>query len=393
MLTALDHSRPARSVVVLEEPDLWRAKGLEDKSRAHPCFGSFVFGRYQQDDQYLDAAARVGEVTAIAPGLEYAVVAAARLAEIRGLPGAGPSAAGILRDKFLLRTVTRSAGMPCPGFRKISSAEELAKFGENRSFVLKPTNRQASVGVIRVCAGTDPYRAWSDSTTASEGNQTANRDLCWEYMAEDYLEGPEFSTECLVRDGQLIFCNVTAKTVLEGEHPVEIGHAVPGWGQDELPIWCSSAQSLIKATGFATGMLHAEWILTASGPCLVECAGRPPGDRITELIDLAYGESFVSAWARLLSGANPLYPQVPSRAAAIRFLSGLRSQPKSSVLAAARGIPGVVRVEVKVPEVVNDSPPQSVRSSWDRQGSAIAVADSPAEAVIRAEETIRALVT
>lgn len=342
VLTALDRTRPVGSVLVLEEPDLWKAKGLEAKSRAHPCFAGVLFGRYQQDEQYLDAAAaHPGELSAVAPGLEYAVVAAARLAETRGLPGAGPRAAQILRDKFLLRTATKSAGMPGPDFRRISSADELAEFGENRPYVLKPTSRQASVGVIRVPAGADARRAWTDSTSASEGNQVANRDLRWDYMAEGYLEGPEFSTECLVNDGQLIFCNVTAKTVLEGDHPVEIGHAVPGCAQDELPMWRSSVQSLIEAIDFKTGMLHAEWIITATGPCLVECAGRPPGDRITDLIDLAYGDCLLSAWAQLLSGESTPYPESPSRAAAIGFLGELRREPAKSALAAARALPGI----------------------------------------------------
>jgi hypothetical protein len=58
---------------------------------------------YQQSDRFRQDIARLAAempVRAILPGLEYSVEAAAVAAELQGLPGGGPAAARILRDKL-----------------------------------------------------------------------------------------------------------------------------------------------------------------------------------------------------------------------------------------------------------------------------------------------------
>ena len=78
---------------------------------------------------------------------------------------------------------------------------------------------------------------------------------------------------------------------------------------------------LIRATGYGSGVLHAEWILADGGPYLVECAARMPGDNIKDLIDLAYGGDLIADDVRVLEGSDPGRPPDPKRGAAIRFLS------------------------------------------------------------------------
>ncbi|MBY8851917.1 hypothetical protein K7G98_27995, partial [Saccharothrix sp. MB29] len=146
VLTALDGG--GTEVVVLEERDLWEAKGLAAKAERHPCLAEVVFGRYQQDDQFLDVVAGLTGVDAVAPGLEYAVVAAARAAGSLGLPGAGVRAASVLRDKLTLREVTTAAGMPGPRFAEVRSADDIAAFAGGGPCVVKPSGRQASLGVL-----------------------------------------------------------------------------------------------------------------------------------------------------------------------------------------------------------------------------------------------------
>ncbi|MDU0291036.1 ATP-grasp domain-containing protein [Saccharothrix longispora] len=384
VLTALDGG--GTEVVVLEERDLWEAKGLAAKAERHPCLAEVVFGRYQQDDQFLDVVAGLTGVDAVAPGLEYAVVAAARAAGSLGLPGAGVRAASVLRDKLTLREVTTAAGMPGPRFAEVRSADDIAAFAGGGPCVVKPSGRQASLGVLLLDAGADVGAAWAATTTADEGNQIANRPMSWRYLVEERLRGPEFSTECLVAGGRVVFLNVTAKRTSAGPAPVELGHVVPAEPPAE---WRGPVDDLVRAVGFDTGILHAEWVRTADGPRLVECAGRPPGDKIVDLIDLAYRTNLTRHWVDALAGRPVDPPATASRAAAIAFVTA----DPGTVLAVdgvedASALPGVERVDVlrKAGDTLAD-----LRSSWDRVGSAIAVGDTPAEADARARAAVAAV--
>jgi biotin carboxylase len=133
------------------------------------------------------------------------VVAAADAARLLGLPGAGSRAARVLRDKLTLRAVTAAAGMPCPDFREVHSAADVAEFARDRACVVKPAQRQASLGVIMLQPGDDPAAAWRECVGADEGAFMASRPMRWRYMVEERLFGPEFTTECLVRDGKSLF--------------------------------------------------------------------------------------------------------------------------------------------------------------------------------------------
>lgn len=109
-LRAIDGSVPSGSVVVIEEPDIIRKRELQDAAAAFDCLDRIVPAAYQQSDRALDLAVDLSaarQVAAVVPGLEYAVPAAAALAEKLGLPGATEAAAQALRDKVRLREVMR----------------------------------------------------------------------------------------------------------------------------------------------------------------------------------------------------------------------------------------------------------------------------------------------
>lgn len=381
VLAALDNFSPG-GVVVVEEPDLWEGKKLAVKASAQRSVEAVQLARYQQDDHFLEVLDGLGPVDAVAPGLEYAVTAAARAAEALSLPGAGAGAAALLRDKLSLREATRAAGMSTPEFREVASAADVAAFGSGRPCVVKPANRQASLGVVLLDADDDAEAAWREATEADEGVQVANRPMRWRYLAEERLYGPEYSTECLVGEGRLLFLNVTEKRTLAGNRPVEVGHVV---GEADDGTWRHHAEQLVAAVGFGTGILHAEWVLTTEGPVLIECAGRPPGDRIVDLIDLAYDINLTAAWMQVMAGARPDVPVTPRQSAAIRFVAtagegGVLDEVSGTE--EARSCPGVVRVDVlRQP----GDPVGPLRSSWDRVASVIAVGDTPGEAERRAE--------
>lgn len=386
LLAGLDGALAPGSVTVIEEPDMFAARNLDRRLRALPCVGEVVLAPYQQADKFLSAAVAVHErrpFDAVIPGLEYGVVAAAVLAEEIGVRGAGQDAARRLTDKLQLRAAAAEAGIHGPEWRELRRFGDLAGFCGDRPIVLKPANRQASLGVVLL---DDPARAadaWAHMIGAAEPTQVPQRALRWRYLAERRLYGNEVSVEALVDDGAIVFENVTAKGVFDGAHPVEQSHVLPATlGDADAAALATGMRRLVAALGFRHGILHAEWILTEDGPGLIECAGRAPGDLIFELVRHAYGANPYAALVAVLAGRPVELPAVAECSAAIHFLSA-PSGPVTAVdgVHAARRRRGVEGVEVAVGP--GDVVP-SLRSSWDRCGHVIATGPTAGRASSRA---------
>lgn len=399
LLNHLERHLPAGSVVVVEDPDIIRKRAVHDSARELSCVGSVVAAAYHQSQELVRAVEQhlAGEaVCAVLPGLEYAVPGAALLAERWGLPGAGTKAATALTDKLNLRAAAHAGGLRNPAWTEVHGPQDVRAFAAGGPYVLKPANRHASLGVQLLDGDADTDAAWAATVAARDDLMLPDRELRWRYLAERQVAGREYSVEALVADGRILFANVTGKVTAGGRHPVELGHVVPA----DLPApvrerFSAAMAGLVAATGFGTGILHAEWMLDDEGPVLIECAARIPGDSIVFLIDAAYGGDLITTMVSLLAGGTPRLPRDAAMAAAIAFVT---CEPgvveRVAHVQEAADAAGVLQVSVTAAPGDTVAP---LRSSWDRIGSVMAVGRDPAEASGRAtaaaaviEVTVRA---
>jgi len=394
LLTELDDLLPAGSVTVVEDPHAVEARDVRRRLDAFRCVAGLQVVPLQDEARPQDAVDRIRRppaVTAVLPGLEYSAVVAAAVAEAWGLPGAGLGAARTLRDKLALRAAVAGPGIAQPRWRRVASAAEvrtaLADLGGRG--VLKPSNRQASVGVELLEPGDDVEAAWTRTTAADEPNLWATSSDRSGFLVEERLTGPEASVEAIVHDRRVVFSNVTAKSVRPGRFPVETGHLVPAPLDPAARRALEDATAaLVRVVGFGSGVLHAEWIVVDGVPHLVECAGRLPGDRIHRLIDQAYGTSLVRDMLTVLSGDVPAVPPA-ARTAAIGFLDAVPGTvTRVRGVDEARALAGVTEVQVGVAagDEVHD-----VQNSWHRPGHVMVVADDHHEAerlLVRAAGTV-----
>ncbi|OKJ08103.1 ATP-grasp domain-containing protein [Kitasatospora sp. CB01950] len=381
----------ADSVIYVEEPDVARKRHLAEALQQVPFARELIEWEYHLPGR-ADAffAARPGlDPVAVIPAVEYAVPFAARLAERYGLPGAGLGAAQLLRDKHQLRTVAAAAGIANPPSEPVGSAAELADFLVRHPgpAVLKPANRQASVGTRVIHRPEEVEQAWAQCLVQDEGPFVPDRPIVPSMLAERFVAGPEFSVEMLVSGGRPVFANTTGKVLYPGPHPIESGHTVPA----ELPLeghelLAFETERLAAAVGFGDGVLHCEWIVEGGVPVLVECAGRLPGDSITDLIEAAYPVDLTRAYFALMSGEDPgPLPAKAERATAARFLA----PDRPGTVTAVHGLDEAAAAEGVQLAVVGISPGHrtaGLRSSWDRVGIVTTLADTPAEARRLADE-------
>ncbi|MFI5563993.1 ATP-grasp domain-containing protein [Amycolatopsis japonica] len=385
--------QPDGSVIFVEEPDVVRKRDARKTVAGSALVRELIEWEFhlpgKADEFYhvhhdLDPAA-------VVPLTEYATPFAARLAERYGVAGAGFGAAQILRDKAVLRLVSRAAGIANPPSARVESPEQVREFMARHpgKTVLKPSNRQASVGTQVLTNPAEAEQAWTNCVVQDEGIFVPDRAMELKMLAESFVEGDEFSVEMLLRDGEPLFANVTGKRLFPGPRPIELAHIVPADIPDELTATLTEeTRRLTDATGFRTGIVHCEWIVSDGIPYLVECAGRFAGDGIIELIQRAYPVELNRAYFSVMKDEPvvDLLPRKAERGAAVRFLSiepGLIEDVRGVEKAAQSE--GVFLCDVSVSAGDRFD---GLRSSWDRVGDLMVTADSPAEASRLAEEAV-----
>ncbi len=388
--------RGTDGVTFVEEPDVVRKRDVRASLATAEPACDLVEWEYQRagaaDRFYL--AHRDLRPVAVVPVLEYAVPFAARLAERYGLPGAGACAAELLCDKHLLRQVAGEAGVPNPRSHAVNRPDEVLEFMRTYGapVVLKPANRQASVGT-RVLRSLDEVgAAWRECVAQDEGIFVPDRPRPLRMLVEQFVEGSEYSVELIVRDGEALFCNVTGKILFGGSRPVEQGHVVPASISPALTaLLRASTLRVLDAVGYASGFVHCEWIVMDGVPYLVECAGRMPGDSIVPLIMQAWRADLVDGFLRVMRG-QPLSEPLPQRAPGGAAAWFLHAEPGEVVsvrgVDEARAMEGVTSADVSVEPGDRTF---ELRSSWDRVGHVLTVASSGAGALERARRAADAI--
>jgi biotin carboxylase len=299
-----------------------------------------------------------------------------------------------MRDKTLLRETTAAAGIANPAFAPVAHLEEAVDFANAHEgpWVLKPTNRQGSVGTQIVTDLDELANAWQAAQRPQEAAFVATRHLPSRLQIEQYIEGSEFSVELLVCDAATVFANVTSKLLHPGPRPIELGHIVPaGIAADLYAALVSATETVLAVLGMRTGVVHCEWIVRDAVPYLVECTGRLPGDGIVELIEHAWPIDLTHRYVTAMLGMPvPPAPAAPAMAAAALF-PAVRPGIVESItgLAEAAAVPGVYQSgsTVKPGDRVHE-----LRSSWDRVVGAAACAATGSLALAAAQAAVNKIV-
>ncbi len=217
------------------------------------------------------------------------------------LPGISLKAAALASDKYLMKRYLSRAGIPIPDFLKVSKLETLQEARERLGtpFILKPVDSRGARGVLRITDHMDMEWAYNYALSFSP-SQTL--------IAEEFLQGPQVSTESIVMDGRFHHLGFSDRNyeLLEEYAPfmIENGGELPS----VLPT--EDQQSIIElveqaamALGFDHGTVKGDMVLTRSGPKVIELAPRLSGGYFaTHEIPLNTGVNFVRAAIRLALG-------------------------------------------------------------------------------------------
>ncbi|MEU8415599.1 ATP-grasp domain-containing protein [Amycolatopsis japonica] len=313
---------------------------------------------------------------------EGRIHATAHVAEALGLRCGDPAMIWRLRDKAQTRAALAEAGVPQPRSVKVSTLAQALAAAEEVGYpaILKPRGLGASLGVVRV---EDPERlremfAFTRDTKAPDPVVYASDHPV---LVEQCVTGEEVSVDSVVADGKVTPLFLARKVVGFPPYAEEVGHYVDA---DDPLLTDSAFTSILQAThtalGFRDGWTHSEYMLTGTGPKLIEVNGRLGGDLIPYLGELATGiDPGVLAAAAACGHELDVRP-TRRRVAGIRFcyvdrddttIAGIRFDPAT--------LPSNVdqAVTIAQPGAVMSPPPKG--TVWGRVAYVTAVADSIAE--------------
>lgn len=247
---------------------------------------------------------------------EWHLVPTARLARALGLSSTSVEVMRACRNKSIARTLFARRGVPSAASMKARTLLEagLATMTLGYPAVLKPAAFAGSIGVIRVDRPEELPAAFA---FASAGASRSREDTS--VLVEEYLDGPEFSVECVTHRGDTTAVAVTRKHL--GAEPFfdETGHTVDA-ADPLLAQVAPAAAAAVKALGITDGVQHVELRLVDGRPRLIEVNARIGGDMIGDLVRLATGIDLPRAAADLACGRVPDLAPTRSGAAGIRML-------------------------------------------------------------------------
>lgn len=218
---------------------------------------------------------------------DVAAPTVAYVAEQMGLVGNSYECALRANDKYLMRKTFQSAGILCPLFQMVKSAEEELNDAFTYPLIIKPTDRSGSLGVTKV----------SDVVARKYALQTAlEYSFKHEAIVEEYIEGREISVEFISYQGRHYPLQITDKVTTGAPHFVELEHHQPAdltTAQYE-EIYAITKRAL-TALGVTNGASHSEYRITENGRIYVmEIGARMGGDFIgSDLVQLSTGYDFL----------------------------------------------------------------------------------------------------
>ena len=225
--------------------------------------------------QRLAEAERVDGI--VAPGIDWPVAIAARVAEKIGIGHPlTPATAVLATSKARQRERLAAAGVPQPAWHLVSGPED----GLPVPSVVKAPDRQGQRGLSLVEAASDLGTAITRALSESRNGHA---------LVEEVADGPEVTVNAFSVDGR--FHPLTVTDRLTAEPPafgVALAHVWPS-DADAAGEASEIAAHAVEALGIENGPSYTQLRITADGPQVVEVAARLGGGHDAELCRSALG--------------------------------------------------------------------------------------------------------
>jgi len=232
-------------------------------------------------------------------GQESAVPLADRLSESLGLPSNGSKLSRARRDKYEMIEALRHAGLRCAQQFKSSDSTALAQWADRNGtypVVIKPLSSAATDGVY-ICNSAEKVIAAAEKILTSQDIfDVPNKEV----LIQSYLEGTEYIVDTVSCDGHRYVCGVWQyeKSLLPSGKNIYDKDILVDPHSEPSPELISYVDEVLNALNIRWGAAHAEVIMTAGGPALVEIGARLNGNIDPGFHDVCLGNNQVTLTAK-----------------------------------------------------------------------------------------------
>jgi phosphoribosylamine-glycine ligase len=254
-----------------------------------------------------------------------------------------------VNNKFMMRKKFDLAGIHNLKFDLIKNKEVLDKFTDECRFpiVLKPLSASGSKGIHVVNNKRESFEAFRNMKNM--GIEIA--------IAEEFIEGDEYSVEAFSQNGEHYVLCVTKK-YKNAITCVETGHSLPAKLNKEIEKeiinYVRQALTILEVD---TGITHTELFITKDGPIIVESHLRMGGDCIPILIKEALNIDMIDIWMNAIVEDKNYVPVPQSKEDQFAAVWFKESQVEGKVVAVnniaeVEEMEGVIKIELQ--KKVND---------------------------------------
>lgn len=298
-----------------------------------------------------ELAKRFGKIHRLLAINEQIQVPVARVRDALGIEGMGYETTLNFRDKARMKDLFRAKDVPCARSGLVTSEDEAWALVQETGFpvCVKPVDGAAAQSTYRV------------ETSRNLRQLLRSRGISKEspLQVEEFVTGQEHSFETISLDGKSLFNSLTIydPTPLDAmnnpwiQWRVILPREVDTPQYDDIRVHGAAA---LKALGMKTGLSHLEWFRRADGTvCISEVGCRPPGAKITTMINRAHDFDMYTNWCKLMVFGEWESPGPRKYAVGTAYLRGIGGGRVKAV----RGLQEVLAhlgdmvTEVKVPQV------------------------------------------
>ncbi|HEX3756568.1 MAG TPA: ATP-grasp domain-containing protein [Rhizomicrobium sp.] len=368
---AARHARDMGHSVVVSDRDP-HAPGF---AFADSCLIADVYGASETAaaaERYHRKIRKIDGVICVAADAPLTAATVAQRLGLRGLP---IPAAELACDKFAMKTCLRSAGINVPWFAAVDTPQQLQRVAieRGRDLVIKPVDSRGSRGVQRIAQVEDLTKAFLLARSHSPSERV---------MVEQYLPGPQVSTESLLIGGRCFTPGFSDRNYeyLDRYAPffIENGGDLPSHLPEETQ---RKVRDLVaraaQAMGITDGTVKGDIVVHDGEPYMIELAARLSGGFFcTREIPLNTGVDFIGAAIRIALGESvdeaELTPKHSTPVVQRYAFPAPGKVVEISGAEQARAIPGIAEV------VVTAKPGDIIPAAGDKRPSAAMVLASGA---------------
>ncbi len=337
---------------------------------ADSCLIADVYGAHETASAAERYNRKIRKIDGVICVAADAPVTTATVAERLRLPGISVATAELACDKLAMKRRFAASGVPVPWFAEVNTVQELQRVAieRGRNLVIKPVDSRGSRGVQRIAQVEDLTKAFMLARSHSPSERV---------MVEEYLDGPQVSTESVVIEGRCFTPGFSDRNYeyLDTYAPffIENGGDLPS----HLP---PETQNAVKdvvaraaaALGVTTGTVKGDIVVHDGKPYVIELAARLSGGFFcTREIPLNTGVDFIGCAIRIALGETVSPQELEPRAmtSVVQRYAFPKPGRVVSVTGAeeARGVAGIAEI------VVTAKPGDVILPAGDKRPSAAMV--------------------